>query len=221
MSRRLKLLCAFLIIPAYLCAQGLPIKSGATSDLATVDTNKNVRVTFGPSTRPTYMASAGGLATTALYNMSIEAAAGTGFKLAGWCIGVSNATAAALVTVTVQRRTTASSMGTLCTAEGTVASCAVSKADPGAGNYGGVVRVTSSLGTAGAILDQQGFTIGEIGAGAADSGSPAPICRSYTGEGVQVPTVAAGTANGISINVSAPGAGGLAAGSIAATIIAE
>lgn len=201
-------------------AQGLPIKSGSTSDLAKVDTNKNLLVTFGPSTRPTYYATATGLATTALYNMSIEASAGTGFKLAGWCVGVSNATAAALVTVTVQRRTTASTGGTAATAEGT-ASPAVSKADPADSNFGGIVRITSTLGTAGAVIDGAGFTVGEIGAGAADPASPPPFCKFYGDKGEKMPVVSAGTANGISINVSAPGAGGLASGSIWAVFIVE
>jgi hypothetical protein len=38
--KRLKLAIAFLLIPTLLAAQGLPIKSGSTTDLAKVDTNK-------------------------------------------------------------------------------------------------------------------------------------------------------------------------------------
>lgn len=220
MKKFLSATLALLLAPALVFGQGLPIKSGATSDLMTVDTNKNARINLGASTRVTYIATATGLATTALYNMSIESSAGTGFKLAGWCVGVSEATAAALVTVTVQRRTTASSAGTLATAEGT-ASPAVSKMDPGDGNFGGVVRITSTLGTAGAVLDGVGFTVGEIGAGAADPPSPPPFCKYYGKVGEKMPTVAAGTTNGVSINVSAPGAGGLASGSITAIIISE
>jgi hypothetical protein len=219
--KRLILLILFLCVPALVFASA-EIKSGASTDTLTVNTQKAALVVPGISTRPTYTASAGGLATTALYNLSIESSAGTGFKLAQWCVGVSNATAAALVTVTVQRRTTASSAGTLCTAEGTAASCPISKHDPADGNYGGVARVTSTLGTAGAILDQQGFTVGEIGAGTADTPGQAPFCKTYYGQnGIKMPTVLSGTGNGISINVSAPGAGGLASGSISATIIAE
>lgn len=208
------------LLPSLAFSQGVTLKSGATSDLATVDSNKNMRVAPGAGTRPTYACSAGGLATTALYNLSIEASAGTGFKLAKVCVGVSNATAAALVTVTIQRRTTASSGGTAATAEGT-ATPAVSKFDPVDANFGGICRITSTLGTAGAILDQWGFTVGEIGAGAADPTSEAVLCVPYGENGAKMPVVQAGVANGLSINVSAPGAGGLASGSISAVIIYE
>lgn len=216
------LVIAALLFPTLAAGQGLPIKNGnGTSDLATVDTNKNVRVAAGASTRVTYIASASGLVTTALYNVSVEASVTTGFKLARVCVGVVNATAAAGVTVTVQRRTTASSGGTAATAEGTT-SPAVSKMDPGAANFGGVVRITGTLGTAGAILDQWGFQVGELAAGTADTPGLPTFCKQYGGEtGEQMPIVSAGVANGLSINVSAPGAGGLAFGSIAATIIAE
>jgi hypothetical protein len=217
----LSLVTAFGLIPALLLAQGLPIKSGTTSDLASVDTNKNVRTALGASTRPTYIASAGGLATTALYNMSIESSASLGYKLAKVCIGVSvMTTPSAPVAVTIQRRTTASSAGTLATAEGT-ATPAVSKMDLGDANFGGIVRITSTLGTAGAVLDSWGFVPGEVGAGAADPPSLPVFCKSYGDLGDKMPTVPAGTANGISINVGTFGAGGLASGSIAATLIAE
>lgn len=218
--KRFKVVLALVLLPALLIAQGLPVKDGVASTLATVDTNKNVRTSFGASTRPTYIASAGSLATTALYNMSIESSSTTGFKVPKICVGLSNATAAAAVTVTVQRRTTASSAGTLATAEGT-ASPAVSKLDPSDGNFGGIVRITSTLGTAGAVVDQWGIAIGEVGAGTADAPGPAVFCKSYGEFGDKMPTVASGVANGISINVSVPGAGGLASGSISATIIAE
>jgi len=198
------------------------IKSGAGTDQATVDTNKNLRTTAGASTRPTYICSAGGLTTTALYSLSLEAPASPGFKLAGWCVGVTGATAAAAVTVTVQRRTTASTGGTAATAEGT-ATPAMSKMDPADGNFGGRCVQTATLGTAGAVLDQQGFMVGEIGAGAADPPSISSFCKYYDtgGSSFKMPTVSAGTANGISISVSAPGAGGLASGSISAIFIAE
>jgi len=215
--RPLKYTIAILLIGSTLLyGQGLPIKSGLDTNLATVDANKNMRVTFGPSTRGTYYATAIGLVTTALFNLTIEAPAATGFKLINWCVGVSNATAAAAVSVTVNRRTTASSAGTLVTNEAT-ATPSMSKADPADGNYAGVVRVTSTLGTIGALLDGTAFQVGTIAGGNALT----PFCKSYTGEGAKAMVVAAGATNGISINVSAPGAGGLAAGAITATVIVE
>lgn len=194
---------AYLLLPMMLLAQG-------------------GQIAIRSSAQPTYHVSAGGLVTTAAYSLSIESAAtGTGFRLLGWCAGLSNATAAALVTITVQRRTTASTGGTACTAEGTSADCAITKMDPGDANYGGVARSTGTLGTGGAVLDQVGQTIGEIAAGGtADTPGPAPVCVSYDQDSGKMPIVASGVANGLSILVSAPGAGGLAAGSISARIVA-
>lgn len=217
----MRLLSLLTLLPALALAQGIPLKSGAGSDLATVDTAKNLRVSPGASTRPTYRCSATGLATTALYSMQIHAPAATGFKLAKICIGTSAATAAALQTVTVQRRTTAAAAGTAATAEGT-ASPAVSKMDPASGNFAGVCNITGTLGTAGAVLDGYGWTVPEIGAGAADPGTGFAQCYEYGDDGArQMPVVLSGITNGISIVVSAAGAGGLASGSITATFIVE
>ena len=71
------------------------------------------------------------------------------------------------------------------------------------------------------MLDQHGFMVGEIGAGTADPGGPLPFCRIYGQGGEHYPTVAAGVANGLSINLSAAGAGGLAFGSITAIVVVE
>lgn len=204
-------------------AQGIPIKSGATSDLLTINTNKAALVVAGIPTRKTYVAASNGLTTTALFNISIEASAGTGFKLAGWCVGFSNATAAAAVTVSVNRRSTgASTGGTVMTAEGT-GTDAISKMDPTDADFGGIARRTAgALGTIGALIDSQGIMIGELGAGLADPPGPAPFCKYYGQDGAsKMPTVDAGVTNGISINVSTHGAGALASGSISAIIIEE
>jgi hypothetical protein len=201
-------------------AQGVPLKSGAGSDLATVDTAKNLRVALGAPTRATYTCSAGGLATTAAYALSLESEVSRGFKIARICVGTSVATAAALQTVTVKRETAASSGGTAVTAEGTGTS-SVAQHVPGTGNWGGVCRITGTAGTAGALLDTWGMTVGELGAGAADPGSPPVFCKTYGVAGEQMPTVASGTANGVDVRVTAAGAGGLASGSIAITFIAE
>ena len=201
-------------------AQGVPLKSGAGSDLATVDTAKNLRVALGAPTRPTYTCSAGGLATTAAYALSLESEVSRGFRIARICVGTSAATAAALQTVTIRRQTAPSSGGTAVTAEGTGTS-AVTQHVPGTGNWGGVCRITGTAGTAGALLDTWGWTVGEIGAGAADPGAPNMQCKTYGDAGEQMPTVSSGTANGVDVRVTAAGAGGLASGSIAITFIAE
>ena len=216
MIRYLALLC---LIPS-LALASVEIKGSGTTNVAKVNASGSLQVNEGASQRVTYIASAGGLATTALFNMSIESGAALGYKISQICVGVSNATAAALVTVTVQRRTTASSGGTAMTNDGT-ASPTISRMDQADGTWPGTGRVTATLGTAGAILDQWGFTVGEIGAGAADTHSLPVFCRQYGLNGEKLPTAPSGATNGISVNVSAPGAGGLAAGSISMTLIAE
>lgn len=174
----------------------------------------------GRSRIPTYVASVGAQATTAAVTLSIESSAANGFRLLGWCVGISDATAAAAVTVTVQRRTTASSGGTALTAEGT-STTAISKMNPDSPNYAGIARLGGTPGTAGATLDQIGQQIGELGAGAADPPGPSPLCRTYGTEGGEAPTVAKGVANGLTIVIGSSGAGGLAVGSISAVIAVE
>lgn len=223
MMNRVKATIAFLLIPALLIAQGLPIKSGAASDLATVDSNKNLRVSEGASTKATYVISLSAQATTAAIILSIEAPASQGVKLAGFCWDTSNATAAAAVTISLQRRTTASSGGTACTNEGTTVSgagCTASKMDGADANFPGIARNGGTPGTAGAVLDQIGHQAGIVATGA--GGTP-PQCQWYGGAGSawKMPTIAAGIANGLTINVGAAGAGGIASGSISAYVIVE
>lgn len=165
----------------------------------------------------TYIASVSGQATTAAYLLSIEAPAGSGFRLQSYCVTSSAATAAAAVTITVRRTTTASSGGTALTNEGT-GTTAVSKV-PGlsqVASFPGIARLNGTPGTAGAVIDQQSIQVPVITAGESD-----PYCFIYgvnLGQ-MPMPSVPAGTANGISINVSAAGAGGLASGNIRAVIL--
>jgi len=201
-------------------AQGIPLKSGAGSDLATVNTAKALLVTPGRSSIATYACVATGLTTTAVYSLQLDAEAARGFRVKKVCVGSSNATAAALQTVTIQRRTTASTGGTAATAEGT-ASPSMSKYDPGDGNWAGRCAVTPTLGTAGAVLDGWSLMLGELGAGTADGVGPSVYCRNYSEDEEKSPIVAAGTTNGISVNVTAAGAGGLASGSIMIVWVAE
>lgn len=218
--KKLIAVAALVLLPALSFGQGIVVKSGATSDLATIDTNKNVRVSLGASTRPTYSVSMGAQATTAAMTLSIESAAGTGFKISNVCISTSSATAAAKVDIVIQRRTTASSGGVACTNEFTTVAgtgCAISKMDPADGNYGGIGRNAGTPGTAGAVLGQWGVVVPALA-----SGYTQPVCLDdFAGRGYKVITVAAGTGNGVTITVSAAGAGGLASGAITAYIVAE
>lgn len=138
----------------------------------------------------------------------------------GTGVSTSNATAAALQTVTIRRTTAAGSGGTTLAQEGT-GTVGVSQMVPGTGNWTGRSVHTGTAGTAGALLDSWGWTVGEIGAGAADVPGQQMQCKKYGQNGEQMPYVASGTANGVTIAVTAAGAGGLASGAIAVTFIAE
>lgn len=217
-------LALLLLLTPSLALADVEIKDGNSSALLDLDANGSVKTVEGVSTRPTYTVSMGAQATTAAMTLSIEAPAATGFKLVRFCVSTSGATAAAKVDVVLQRRTTASSGGVACTNESTTVAgtgCAISKMDPADGNYGGVGRNAGTPGTAGAVLAQYGFTVPELGAGAADPMLTVPFCRDYSLHEGKLPTVAAGTGNGLTISVSAAGTGGLAAGAITAVIIAE
>jgi hypothetical protein len=163
----------------------------------------------------TYVASVSGQPTTAAILLTVEAPAAQGFRLVRWCVsGLSNATAAAAVTVTVRRTTTASSGGTALTAEGT-GTTAVSKYIPTSANFPGVARLNGTPGAAGAVFDQIGYTVATAFA-SPDAGL---MCKEYGLAGEAQPSVPPGVTNGISINVSAIGAGGLSSGTLTALIV--
>jgi hypothetical protein len=198
---------------------GLPltaiVSGGPVSNKALVDTGGSqlVALTY-PTSAACYIASVSGQATTSAYLLNLEAPAGNRLTVERVCVGTSVATAAAAVTVTAQRRSSASSGGTALTAEGT-GTTAVSKLDPADANFTGVARLGGTPGTGGAVVDQWGFTVGELGAGAADPNSHPYGCKAYgPSVGTKPIVIAAGVANGLTVNVSAAGAGGLAAGSI-------
>lgn len=199
-------------------AQGLKIVDTAGSNVAKVDGNGNIFVRMGTAAGATdsacYVANVGAQATTAAILLSVEAPASNTLTIERICTSGSTATAAAAVVTTVRRTTTASSGGTALTNEGT-GTTAVSKLDYGDGNFNGVARLNGTPGTAGATIDQWGYTAGELGAGAADPPSQLPFCKTYGAEyGSKPIRVSAGTANGMSVNIASHGAGGLAAGAI-------
>lgn len=211
---------------ALVLSQGLPVKSGASSDLATVDANKNIRTSEGQSTRPTFHATISGATTTAAYNLQIESAASAGMKILEICVGYSQGATAAgtIVTTTVSRRTTASSGGTALTNNGT-GTTSVTDLSGAAVAYGGLARgMAATLGTAGATLDQWSFRQSVLGATTGmESVGDVVVCRMYgsaKGGGMAI-TVASGATNGLSVQVSAGGAGSVAVGSIRITFIAE
>lgn len=227
MRKRFKIglsLPALLLLPAVLLAA--VIQSGATTDLATVDTNKNLRVSTGASTRQTFNATISGATTTAAYNLQIESAAGQGFKIIEICVGYAQGATAAgtIVTTTVSRRTTASSGGVALTNNGTGTTAVTDLSGAGVA-YGGLARgMAATLGTAGATIDQWAFRQSVLGATTGIEGvGDTRICQQYGSAqgGGQAIVVPAGATNGVAVNVSAGGAGSVAVGSIRVTFIAE
>ena len=214
-----------LLLLGYPALADVQIKSGASSDTLTVNTQKAALTVQGISTRPTYTASSGALACNAANGIAIESSVGTGFKLVGWCANSMEATAGTGINVVVRRATAASSGGTVLTAEGTGTS-AISKHDPADGNFGGAARGGAlTPGTAGATLDQVSFITGELSAPgtstAPDSVPSYTFCKTYGDNGEKMPTVSAGTANGLSVMLTATGAGSGSFCSVSVTIIAE
>jgi hypothetical protein len=214
------------LIASTALAQGVPIKSGTSSDLVFVDTGKNIRTASGASVRQTFNATISGATTTAAYNLQIEAPAANGIKIIEICVGYAQGATAAgtIVTTTVSRRTTASSGGTALTNNGT-GTTAVTDLSTGSVSYGGLARgMAATLGAAGATLDQWAFRQSVLGATTGIEGvQDALVCRQYGSAqgGGQSINVAAGTSNGIAVQVSAGGAGSVAVGSIRITFISE
>jgi len=210
-----RLFLVLTLLPSLVMAD-VVIKSGATTDTMNVNTNKAAETTQGKSSRATYNVSFSALTAATAHTVSIESPSGNTLRLVRWCVGTSNATAASSIAVILQRRTTASSAGTLAVAEGTGASV-VTKLDPGDGNFSGIARLDGTPGTAGAVIDQQQIQVGIIATGA---GSSLPYCMEYGTRGDKPPIVSAGVANGISLTVPSFGAGSLAT-SITAQVMVE
>jgi hypothetical protein len=203
-------------------AQGIPLKSGADSNLATVDSNKNLRVMYGASVRPTFVATVTGATTTAAWNLQVESPAATGIKVYKICVayGLGATAAGTIVTTTVSRRTTASSGGTALTNNGT-GTTAVTDLSGAAVAYGGLARgLAATLGTAGATLDQWAHRQNVLAATTAVD-PISQVCRDYGQNGIMPITIPSGATNGIAVNVSAGGAGSVAVGSISIWFVAE
>jgi hypothetical protein len=216
-----KLVAALLMFPLLVLAS-VEIKGSGTTNVAKVNANGALTVNESPSSRVTYYATVTGATTTAAWNLAVESGASLGFKVSKICVTYAlGATAAGtIITTSVRRTTAAGSLGTALVAEGT-GTTSISKADPASGSFPGTARgLASTLGTAGATIDQWAFPQTVV-AGTTGITQPAVICRDYGLNGEQLPAVGAGAANGISVNVSAGGTGSLAVGSILMVIITE
>lgn len=209
---------ALVLVLIAAAALATTVRDATTGDSQKVNSLGSAQVNEGPSRRVTYYATVSGATTTAAWNLACESSASVGFKVSQICITVpGGATAAAGPIVWALRRSTAAgSGGTAVTADGTGAQ-AVSRADQTSGTWPGTCRgLASTLGTAGATIDQGTFT-----QSAGVNLNEKVYCRTYGLNGEQLPTVPAGTANGIYVTVAAAGAGSLAVGAISMVLITE
>jgi hypothetical protein len=213
-----KILWLALLLPAFAFAQGIPIKDGATAGLAKVNASGALMTNEGPSSRVTYIATVSGATTTATWNLACEAGTTVGFKISQFCVTLpGGATAAAGPLVWALRRSTAAgSGGTALAADGT-GTTSVSRMDTVSGTFPGTCRgLASTLGTAGATIDQ-----GSWNESAGVNLATITFCKNYGMNGDQLPTVPAGAANGIYITVAAAGAGSLAVGAATMVLVTE
>lgn len=195
--KRIKLIVAFLLMPSLLVAQGLPVKSGATSDLLTVNTKKAALVTSGKSDVASYIVAVSNQAYTASEGaIDLEAEASRGFRISKVCIQPGSATAAAFVQWQLIRTTTASSAGTTIAAEATSGNVSLAKLDPADANWSGVARTAATEGTSGAILDTGNAFVSITATPPAAFGY---FCREYGLIDGKQPVVAAGTSNGVKL----------------------
>lgn len=216
---------AIVLLPGLAFAQGVVVKSGADSNLATIDANKNVRTSTGASVRQTFTATVSGAVTTAAYGLQIESAAGQGFKVIEICVTYSQGATAAgtIVTTTVSRRTTASSAGTAL-ANNAATTTSITDLSGASVAYGGLARgLAVTLGAAGATIDQWAFRQSVLPATTAQENTDGRVCQQYgsANGGGQAITVPAGVTNGLAVQVSAGGAGSVATGTVRMTFIAE
>jgi hypothetical protein len=190
------ILSLLMLLPSLAIAQGLPIKGGSTSDLANVNTAKALETAEGESDRATYEVHVSGIAVTVLDGViNLEAEVSRGFRISQICISPGSATAAAYTTWQLIRTTTASSAGTPITSENTTTH-SISKMDPGDANWGGLARFAATEGTSGAVLDAGTIFVNITGTPPAVTGW---WCREYGMNGGKLPTVVAGTANGVKL----------------------
>ena len=200
MKKHWKIVAWFVFLAStFVFAQGLPIKSGSTSDLAGVNIYKSLLVSQGKSDIASYVLATTNAAITAGGSdvLSLEAEASRGFRISKLCIYPGSATAAAIVQWQLIRTTTASSGGTQITAEITSGNNSLAKMDPGDASWSGVARAPGATeGSSGAILDSG---MAHVAITATPPTTFPYFCREYgLIDGKQF-VVAAGTTNGVKL----------------------
>lgn len=196
-NRIVLVLITLALTAALVYSQGLPIKSGATSDLATVNVNKAILTTGGKSDVQSYVVGVSNMAVTTTDGViDLESESGRGFRITKVCIQPGSATAAATVQWQLIRTTAASSGGTVIAAEVTSGNNFLAKMDPADSNWSGVVRTAATEGTSGAILDSGNAFVSIT---ATPPTVFAYLCREYGAIDGKQPIVASGTGNGVKL----------------------
>jgi hypothetical protein len=216
----MKIFALLLLLPS-LALGSVEIKGSGSTNVAKVNASGSLAVNESASTRPTYYATVAGATTTAAWNITCEAGSTLGFKVSKVCVTLpAGATAAGtIVTTTLRRTTAASSGGTALTANGTGVT-AITQADPADAAFPGVCRGLAATITAGATFAQYQYSQIVLPATTSSPGLY-QFCHDFGLNGEKLPTIAAGTANGFAVQVSAAGAGSLAVGAASMTLIAE
>jgi hypothetical protein len=178
-------------------AQGIRLMSGASSDTATVNTNKSILTTEGKSAAATYEVHVSAIAVTASDGViNLESESGRGFRISQVCINPGQATAAAWVQWQLIRTTTASSGGTVISSESTTTH-SITKMDPADATWSGLARFAATEGTSGAVLDAGTLFVNIAATPPSHPGHS--FCREYGMNGGKLPTVGAGVANGVKL----------------------
>lgn len=189
---------------ALLVAQGIRVMSSTGTTLAKITVNNALEVVFGKSDRASYIASVGNQAVTATDSiLNLHAGASVGFRIVKVCItpGYANSSGQRLWQLT--RRTTAPSAGVSIGAEGTTGNNALAKMDPADANWSGTAAIGGTEGNAGAILDSGNLFVPLAVAGATKTDyTSVTFCHQYGTNGDKLPTIAAGTDNGVSLMFS-------------------
>jgi hypothetical protein len=203
--KRLLVVLAIIVVclPTVGDAQGIPLR-GNSGTLVEVNANRALLMDEGVSASQTYAVTLSSVSYTVAESLiNLEAESGRGFRISQICMTPGSATAAGWTTWQLIRSTTASSGGTVITAENTTTHT-VSKMDPGDSNWSGVARTGGTEGTSGAVLDQGTIFVPIT----ATPPATHPIqCREYGLNGGKLPTVVAGTSNGVKLMFTAAAGG--------------
>lgn len=157
-----------------------------------------------PNGGSTYVVHVENVAYTAVESLiNLEAEASRGFKIQQICITPGSATAAAWTLWQLIRTTSASSVGTVIAAESTTTH-SVTKMTPTAANWAGAARTGGTEGTSGAVIDGGTVFVNITATPPAHAGQV--FCRDY-GTWGEMPTIAAGTTNGVKLMLTATAGG--------------